>query len=139
MGRRVGLLVLLVAIGGAVPQAAFARERTHGHATQGFCAQAQAHIYPHRVRLGRRVYGNAGAFNCAPNHRERIGLTWRIDGPCHPRFRGSNVYVLHHNESVTYIFKFRPPSCIGQYRLVVKAYHQYKLISAASFFLRVHG
>ena len=87
---------------------------------------------------GKKVFGNAAAFNCAPNHRERIGLTWRISGPCHPRFRGARVFALHHNEQVVYIFRFKPP-CIGQYRLAVRNFHGHKLISYASFYLRVHG
>jgi hypothetical protein len=139
MRRRFGVLVLATVVLGAVPQAASARVFPHGHATQGFCAIAAAHFYPRHVELGgKKVYGNAAAFNCAPNHRERIGMTWRISGPCHPRFRGARVFALHHNVQVVYIFRFRP-RCIGQYRLAVKNFHGNKLISYASFYLRVHG
>jgi hypothetical protein len=117
----------------AVPQASLASGRHRSPAA--FCAKAHARFIPGHVDLGGRVDVNVTALNCS-TERERVPLTWRISGPCHPRIQGSQLLVLHRSEGAIMIFHFRP-ACAGQYRLAVKVFHGAKLVDNARRFLRV--
>jgi hypothetical protein len=133
MTRSIIIPVLLVSILVTAPQASFASVRSATPTT--FCAKAYARFIPRHVDLGGKVDVNAGAYNCS-TERERVPMTWRISGPCHPHAQGSELFILHRSESVVLVFGFRPP-CAGQYRLAVKVFHGTKLVDSARDYLRV--
>jgi hypothetical protein len=126
--------VAVIAMTLTVPGTAFAA----GSASPAsFCAKADARFYPRHVDVGTKVYGNLGVDNCG-NEREHVLLTWRISGPCHPRFSGSYVFVLRRSEGVVAIFGFRP-ACAGQYRLTVRGLHKNRVVDVARDYLRARN
>jgi nitrate/nitrite transporter NarK len=102
-----------------------------------FCAKADGRFFPRHADVGTAVSVNAGVDNCG-NEREHVLLTWRISGPCHPHFSGSDVFVLARSSAVVEVFSFRP-MCVGQYRLTVRAYHGNRVVDVARDYLRARG
>ena len=123
------LAALAVAL--SIPGAALAAGST---APARFCATAIAEFIPRHVDVGTAVSVNFGADNCG-NEKEHVLLTWRISGPCHPHVSGRDVFVLPRNSGVVAAFGFRP-TCAGQYRLTVRAYHKNRVVDVARAYLR---